>query len=338
MVVCAAVLACMVVARHVLVMLVLAMLFAYLMEPIVSRVERWTKGKRGRAVALTYGGLLVIAIGLLVVGGVQIKSQVQRLAQAGPEYLERIKTGEIARDVGEQRGWSEKRIEQVRNFLAKNRQHTEAYIQRAQQSIAEYAGAFMWLLLIPLLAMLFPKDKSAWAIEVIDNYAAERHKGLLRAIVWDIDRMLGEYMWAQFLLSVFAIIAFSIALPLMGVGYWLLLAVIASVLEFIPIVGPLITAILVLSSAAVSGGNILAAAIFMGVWRILQDYVNTPLVIKSGLKMDALVVIVAVLIGGEVADGFGLFVAVPVAAAIRSIHRRYQESRDQVEMKPRLAS
>jgi len=68
----------------------------------------------------------------------------------------------------------------------------------------------------------------------------------------------------------FAFIAFIIALNLLHVPYAVLFTVIASLLEFIPIVGPLVTAILILGTVLVTGGNWIGVLVFLGVWRIVQ--------------------------------------------------------------------
>jgi predicted PurR-regulated permease PerM len=143
-------------------------------------------------------------------------------------------------------------------------------------------------------------------------------------------------MWAQFLLSVLAFVAFIIVLNLLHVPYAVLFTVIASILEFIPIVGPLITAILILGTTLLTGGNWIGVLIFLGVWRLVQDYVNTPLLFNRQLEMHPLVILGAVMIGGEVFGGLGMFLAIPAAAAIRIMWWRYRQMQAQAVDRARL--
>jgi predicted PurR-regulated permease PerM len=139
------------------------------------------------------------------------------------------------------------------------------------------------------------------------------------------------------LLSVFALITFGVALTILNVSYALLFSVAVFFLEFIFVVGPAIAALLIMGTVLLSGGNWIGTLIFLAAWRVVQDYVNTPLLFKHELEMHPLVVIGAVLIGGEILGGLGMFLAIPVAAAaIRIMWWRYRQMKAQVTDRDRL--
>ncbi|PYS25101.1 MAG: hypothetical protein DMG11_23575 [Acidobacteria bacterium] len=56
---------------------------------------------------------------------------------------------------------------------------------------------------------------------------------------------------------------------------------------------------------------------FWLVWRGVQDYVNTPYVMGEGLDLHPLLAIFAILVGGEVAGVTGIYLSIPVVAALR---------------------
>jgi predicted PurR-regulated permease PerM len=170
----------------------------------------------------------------------------------------------------------------------------------------------------------------------VETYARGSNRAYLTSVIQDCDRMLAAYMWAQFLLSVFAFVAFMIVLNVLHVPYAVLFTVIASLLEFIPIVGPLVTAVLILGTTLVTGGNWIGVLIFLGAWRIIQDYVNTPLLFNNQLEMHPLAILGAVMIGGEVFGGLGMFLAIPVAAALRIMWWRYRQMQAQATDHDRL--
>ncbi len=83
-----------------------AILFAYLLEPIVAKVQQWTHRGRGVSVSIVY---LVMLIGLVIFGaavGPRMASEAQHLSQSAPGLYERVASGNIAWQVGQQRGWS----------------------------------------------------------------------------------------------------------------------------------------------------------------------------------------------------------------------------------------
>ena len=96
-------------------------------------------------------------------------------------------------------------------------------------------------------------------------------------------------------------------------------------LEFIPFVGPLITAVLVVSTAFLTGyKHWLIVIVFLGVWRLIQDYVNAPRIIGKRLELHPLVAIVSILAGGEIGGVLGIFLAIPAVSTLRIMWNNWQ--------------
>lgn len=318
------------VAHRTLLVLVFALLFAYLMEPVVSRVQRKFRGRRAAAVAVTYLAFWLAIGGLFFALGKQLNEQSHRLTQAAPAYLEKVKSGEIAKEIGQKRGWSEQTQQRVASALRRNSDRISNVAKTGAIYAAELATNLPWVIFVPLLAMVFPKEKMAFPVKVVETFIAGPRRAFWRSVVMDCDRMFADYMWANVVLSVIAFSAYAMLLGLMEVQFWLLIAALGSIFEFIFVVGPLATGVLVMVAVIASGKNWTAALIFLAVFRVIQDYVITPLVMKEELKMHPLAVLAAVFIGGELYGGLGIFLAIPAAAAIRIMWRRYQQVRGQM--------
>ena len=100
--------------------------------------------------------------------------------------------------------------------------------------------------------------------------------------------------------------------------YAFAVAAIGGVLEFIPFVGPLLTLGMLIAIAFLAGyPHWIAIVGFWLVWRGIQDYVNAPRVMGKGLDLHPLLVIFAILVGGEVAGVLGIFLSIPTFAALR---------------------
>jgi predicted PurR-regulated permease PerM len=312
------------IAWKTLVVLLFALLFAYLMEPVIQRFQKRLR-RRWMAVAITY--LLFWGLVALfgAIAGQRLVTQARRASEVVPATLEKIESGEIAYEVGREHGWSHERQQQLHDWLASRRETINRNVERLIAKGPTLAGAIGWALLVPFLAMLYPEKKAAFALRLVERLSAPgKQKEVLKRSVQDADEVLSDYMWAQFLLSVIAFCVFIPALWLMRVPGVLLLAMLVALMEFIFVVGPMIAGATILATVIVSGkGNWLIVLAFLIVWRLVQDYVNTPWLLSAELKMPPLAIIGAVLIGGEIGGGLGMFVAVPLAAAVRLFWRRW---------------
>ena len=108
----------------------------------------------------------------------------------------------------------------------------------------------------------------------------------------------------------------------------MLLGVLAAVLEFIPLIGPLVVAVVAVVIAALQD-PVLAVwtAVFLAVLRVVEDYVIYPRLIGRDIHLHPLVVILAVLAGVELDGIAGIFIAVPVVALATVAGRHWLEWR-----------
>src|SRR5947207_12623680 len=100
-------------------------------------------------------------------------------------------------------------------------------------------------------------------------------------------------------------------------------------LNFVSLVCPLVVAILATLLALVLSGFGMAFVVllFLGVLRIVQDYVIYPRIIGEGIHLHPLAVILAILAGAEIAGVAGIFLAIPVIAIITVSYRHWLEHR-----------
>ena len=149
---------------------------------------------------------------------------------------------------------------------------------------------------------------------------------MIQDIAADVHLLLAQYMRALVLLAAAAFVAYGSFFSLIGVPYGILLAAIAFPLEFIPMVGPLAAAVIILMVAGLSGfHHLLWILVFLAVFRVFQDYVLSPHLLSAGTELHPLVVIFGVLAGGQIAGITGSFLSVPVLATLRIVYRQLQK-------------
>jgi predicted PurR-regulated permease PerM len=111
------------------------------------------------------------------------------------------------------------------------------------------------------------------------------------------------------------------------VPYAILLGALGGMLEFIPMVGPLTAAVVIIVMALVAKAPIVTVLIFLAVYRVLQDYVISPHLMGQGVEVHPLLVLFGVFAGAELAGVPGTFLSVPVLALVRILYLRVRRAR-----------
>jgi predicted PurR-regulated permease PerM len=314
-------------ARETLTLFLFAILFAYFVDPLVSRLEKPLRG-RVQAIAAVYLLLIALLVGLGFLVGPKIASEGNALATSLPSLLGKAGSGELLSQVGQKHGWSEARQAQIQNFFIAHKDVILGYGGAIGQKLAEPAQHIWWLILIPILSIFFLKDGRSIAENLVDMGRAPEERKTLRGIVGDVNVMLGSYIRAQLILASLTLVVYTVALSLLHLRYALILGPLAGISEFVPVVGPAVAAIMVFVIAVLTSyPHLIWLVLFLGIWRLLQDYVNAPRIMGKSLEISPLVQILAVLAGGEIAGVVGALISVPAVATLRILWRRLTSER-----------
>ncbi len=311
-------------AHHTLVAFLFAVFFAYLVDPAVSRVEKWTHG-RGLSIAVIYFLLVILLSTFFFFVGPQIAREAQRLSQNMPALLEKVGTGQIAEQFGTKHGWSLRTIEQAKAFLASHRNDLLELGKRVGFRIAELAQQSWLLVAVPVLAAFFLKDGRNFS-EVALSFAHTRpQREFLQGVLDDLNQMLAHFIRAQLTLAALSLVVYVSFMELMRLPYALVLGTAGGLMEFIPVVGPLVAAVLIVGVALLmSYSHWLVLIVFLGAWRLIQDYVISPRIMGKSMELHPLAAIFGVLAGAEIAGVLGVYLSIPVMASLRIVWRRWR--------------
>jgi predicted PurR-regulated permease PerM len=312
------------VAHHTLVAFLFAVFFAYLMDPAVSRVEKWTRG-RGRAIAVIYLLLLLLVITFFFFVGPQIVREAQRLGASLPALLDKVSSGQIAQDIGAERGWSTRTRGELQAFLSSHRDSLLHAAQRVGVRVAEVAQQAWLLVVVPILAAFFLKDGRAFSDVLLSSTRTKPQREFLEGVLGDLNAMLAHFIRAQLTLAGLSLLAYVLFMGLMRFPYALVLGSAGGIMEFIPVVGPLVAAALFLSVGVLTGyRHWVLLLVFLGSWRLIQDYVVSPRVMGESVELHPLAAIFGVLAGAEIAGVLGVYLSIPVMASLRIVWRRWR--------------
>jgi predicted PurR-regulated permease PerM len=310
------------IARRTLIAFLFAIFFAYLMDPAVSRLQQWTRG-RGRAIAVIYL-LFVILLGtLFFVVGPRTAHEGKRLGESWPTLLDRVTSGDLANDIGKSRGWSGETTQLLQKALSDPRLASVA--QQAGIRVAEVAKQAWLLIVVPILAIFFLKDGRGFSEVGLSLVNSRPQREFLHDVLTDLNQMLAQFIRAQLELAALSMVVYISFMSALGVPYALVLGTAGGMMEFIPVVGPLVAGVVIMAVAILmSYKHWLLLLIFLIAWRMVQDYVVSPRIMGQSMELHPLGAIFGVLAGGEIAGVLGVYLSIPVMASLRIVWRRWR--------------
>lgn len=311
------------VARQTLIAFLFAIFFAYLMSPLVSNLEKILHG-RARAIAVIYVLLLGLVVLFFVSMGPRIGRESARLSQSLPA-LAQLSSGQIAEQLGQQHGWNSRFVDLVRDYLASHSDEIARLAQSVGLRVADVAKQAWLLVVVPLLSIFFLKDGRAFSEILLTLVQSRPQRELLQGVLSDLNQMLAHFIRAQLTLAALTLVMYSAVLAMLRMPYAVVLGTVGGLLEFIPVVGPLTAGVVIVSVALLVGfPHWLALVIFLGIWRLIQDYVTSPRIMGHSMELHPLAAIFGVMAGGEVAGILGIFLSIPVMASLRIVFRRWR--------------
>lgn len=311
-------------ARHTLVAFLFAIFFAYLVDPLVSNLEKLVKG-RGRAIAIIYLLLLILVGIFFSFVGPRIGHEGAKLGQSMPTLLGKVSSGEIVEEIGLERHWTLNTQQQLKEYLIDHSAQIKSVAQRVGLRMAEVAQNAWLLLLIPILAAFFLKDGRAFSDAFLRFVHSKPKREFMEGVIADMNQMLAHFIRAQLTLAALSLVFYTSLLGIMRVPYALVLGTAGGVMEFIPVVGPLVAALLIVGVAVLmTYKHWLILGLLLGVWRLIQDYVISPRVMGEKMELHPLAAVFGVLAGGEIAGVLGVYLSIPIMASLRIVWRRWQ--------------
>ena len=317
--------------ERVVLLLVVAMFFGYVVAPLVRFAEhpihiagRPRRLSRGLAIGLVYVVILGSAGGGTAILLPTLTDQLGEAVSRAPAYAESF------------RGWAQEwsgyydrsRLPvEVRQGINRSAlQVGDSVVEYAREALVAIVGiaSFVpWLILVPILAFFFLKDADGFrrsAVLALPHRLRRRAYELFK----ELNVTLAAYIRAQLLACVLVGTVCGIGFTVLGVPYPVLLGVLAGILEFVPLIGPLLAAVVSAILAALHA-PLLAVWVcgFLAVLRIAEDYVVYPRLIRHGIHLHPLAVIVAVLAGLELGGIAGIFLAIPAVAIVTVTSRHW---------------
>ena len=221
--------------------------------------------------------------------------------------------------------------------------------QGGTDGVAQYAIGFarstttaVGMIVLALVLTVYLLIEWKRTLEWLMAFVPEQHRPKTRRTLADARDIVGRYMVGTVIASVITAIVTYIVLAWLNVPAALMLALISGALNFIPIIGFIMSSVLAAVLAATVSTNVLLLVIgFYLIFNAVESYLIAPKVFGYEMELSNLAVLVAVIIGAELAGVMGALLALPIAAIYPTIERiwlRDRLSSDTVEIHKRLSA
>jgi predicted PurR-regulated permease PerM len=315
------------IARHVLTWVLIAVFLALALNPFVEWLQRRGIRRRGTAVGVAYLVALAAIAGIAAAFIPTLVDQVNHFANKVPDYIHDLTKGRG------RLGFLETKyhvVERVRDAVKAGGVKKIVGIGggaalTVTKSVLTAIAAVVTILFMTLFMLL---EGPAW-MERIYALIPEAQQPRWRAVGHDIYRTVGGYVNGNLLISLIAGVTSGVILFALGVPYAVALGLVVALLDLIPLAGATIAAIVVVLVAVATQGLTVGVivAIFFVVYQQLENHLLQPLVYGRTVQLSPLAVLVAVLVGAEVAGILGALGAIPIAGAMQVLFVDWQRER-----------
>lgn len=319
----AVVLAIVYVARSIIIIFAFSILFAYLINPIVRFLQRHSlffKNLRGPHVLEAYLAIIVLIV--LVSQGLfpAFRRNASQLLQDIPALADKVSSGEIAHNLGNNLGWADEQTDRIKGLLERHRSSIEQSLQEIEKSAS---AAFAGILVIPILAIFFLSDGERLANQVIRLVSTEQNRPSVQSLAGELHIMLQHYIRAKVILGGLSLAYCSAAMLVLGFSNAIALGILAGILEFIPVVGWMTAATIIVTAGVLTHAHWIWMLALLILWRISMDYLIAPRVMGHELEIHPLLAIFTLMVGGAVGGIVGIYLSIPLVAALRVVYRRF---------------
>ncbi|MEO8680413.1 MAG: AI-2E family transporter, partial [Vicinamibacterales bacterium] len=280
----------------------------------------------GLAVLVIYGLIATVILPVWTFTGHRVGAALERMTVLVPSH-----TARFVRQLHESERWNEAlglpiAINQPLGGLTRRvTRNLEAEARKLGGELAHIRRLVPWLSLVPVVAFVlltrWHRFRRSTTRVLPTPHLRWRGDELLR----NLNRLLAAYTRALAMSGSIVGVICWIGLAAIGVPYPGTLGLAASLLETVPLAGPLVFAVV---ATATSPTHVVPILVFLASLRVLQDYVIYPRLISRVLHLHPVAVVAALWAGAGLGGVVGVCLAVPIVGALQVTHRHWREYRD----------
>lgn len=302
--------------RGILIPFSFALFLAILLNPLVDRLEQW---KVPKVAAI----LLALVIAIVIIAGIWyfLATQMMHFTDQLP-VLER-KTDDLVSRL--QRELSPKiPLEKQNQYIAEAKAGIKPLVG---QLLGSVAGTLTTVFLLPVYTFLMIYYKTLMLNFLYDIFAEENAREV-STVLRQVKGAIQSYMYGLLIEGLIVAVLNTLALMILGVPYAILLGVLGAILNVLPFIGGIIAVLLpvVVATITKDGFNTQLGIIISYILiQFTDNHFLIPYIVSAKVRINALISIVAVLLGGAVWGLSGMFLSIPFIGILKIIFDRIPE-------------
>lgn len=303
------------VAQDLAALVLLGAVLAYLLLPLVDRIERQgidrTLATTAILAALLGIGALVVALALPA--ALDQLASLQARWESG-ELLQLVRDAEavLAARLGIQNAEDLGLVASIQGAMHPSGGPLIGYVPDALETIGN-------AVVVPFVLFALLKDGPTLRRKLL-SVVPNRYFEFVMTVFFKADAHLGGYLRGQALIALLVGSSTALGLGLLGVDYYLVLGLVTGLANFVPYIGFVVSASLsILVSIVTTGGMDQVASVvilFIGL-QTVENVVFQPWITGKNVSMHPVMVLLAILVGGRIGGVFGMALAVPIAAVLK---------------------
>ncbi len=308
--------------RVILAPLFLAMVVVFILNPFVSRLEKW---HIHRIIGTTLGFLIIIALLVLAVALVipSIVEQSQTFGADFPDIYNEFadQTVSIAQSFGvDVSFWDYDRIVAYLNDPDNQDTILSLIFDRIGAATSGIFEFILVFLLGPVLAFYFLIDLPNMRKRTM-GLVPEENRAEVSFVGAQLNTAVGGFLRGQLLVAVIVGVMLSVGYSWIDLPFWLLIGLVGGLLNIVPFLGPWVGGILgvIVAFATTDLRTAVLAAIIAFVVQQIDNNFVSPLVLRATVRLHPAVTLTILVLAGAVAGFWGIVIAVPLAASVKVV-------------------
>ncbi len=308
------------VALHeIVILLLIAALIAYILDPIASYLE-FRGLSRTQAAVFIFAGLVVLFAALSWLLAPALAHEITALQE------------------GFHGGKASSLIQQLEQFISSNvpiladqslhlQDQLSTFLQQLADSffsiLLDVVSLISTIVIIPFAAFFLLKDGRSLKKALV-SAIPNRYFEMALNLMYKVDLQLGDYLRGQFLDAFLVGLLALIAMWILNVPYFVMIGVFAGLANMIPYVGPMAGAVAAVSVVALNDGSvqeILWVIAAFSIVQLIDNILIQPLVLARSVNLHPLTIILAILIGGQFFGIIGMLLAVPATGIVKVVSK-----------------
>ena len=307
------------IVRVILLPFIIALLLSFILEPIIKFLVAKEMPRMG-ALIFVFGILITLCAVVVFIIMPAVLSELNDLTGRIPYYFSELES--MINDLNQryQAVETPQTLDFIFNNIINRLERTGIqFIEKTSQAIVALLSRAFSLILAPVLAFYILKDLRVIKV-TLSSIVPHNYRRGVKKLLGQINDSLYEFVKGQLIISLFVGLLSIVGLYFLEVKFYLIIGILAGILNLIPYVGPIFGAVpAVIIASFTSFKLIVSVIILFTIIQQLEGGIISPKIMGAKVGLHPLIIIFSLLAGGELLGILGMMIAIPTTVIIKEV-------------------